>query len=334
MKPLDVSILAIPDAVISTMTGILDVMNSFKMLAGLDDAIPESPPFRVRIAAETLDAVQLASGIPILPQVALDEVHHSHLIIVPSVLVGPCGWTTGRYPRAIDWLKRQHAQGAVLCSACSGIFLLAETHLWDGREATVHFEYRAAFSAVYPEIRLKPEEVLVVSGDNEELVTSGASNTWHDLVLYLAARYASPAAAQSIARFFALQWHRDGLAPYMRFTPRRDHGDAAIAEAQDWIADNYQIASPVEEMMRRSGLSERTFKRRFAAATGFAPISYVQRLRVEEAKRRLERTASSVESIGWEVGYEDPSAFRRVFARIAGVTPARYRRQFQVPCYD
>src|SRR3712207_8012755 len=114
--------------------------------------------------------------------------------------------------------------------------------------------------------------------------------TWHDLVLYLIARHVGATAAQTVARYFALQWHHDGLAPYIVFQGRRDHGDAAVANAQAWLATHFSIASPVEEMIRRSDLPERTFKRRFTEATGFAPIDYVPCLRIEDAKRRLERT--------------------------------------------
>ena len=157
--------------------------------------------------------------------------------------------------------------------------------------------------------------------------------SWHDLVLYLIARHVGPTAAQAMARFFALQWHRDGLGPYMVFEGRRDHGDAAVLAAQDWLAKHFSAPSPVEEMVRRSGIAERTFKRRFTEATGLAPLDYVQRLRVAEAKRRLERTRDAVDEIGWRVGYEDSAFFRRLFKRITGVSPALYRRQFHIPPY-
>ena len=176
-----------------------------------------------------------------------------------------------------------HTDGALLCSACSGVFLLAETGLLDGREATVHWGYADAFAKAYPRVPLSPERVLVVSGERQEFITSGASMTWHDLVLYLIARHVGATAAQTVARYFALQWHHDGLAPYIVFQGRRDHGDAAIADAQAWLANHFSVVSPVEEMLRRSGLAERTFKRRFTHATGFAPIDYVQRLRIEDA---------------------------------------------------
>jgi transcriptional regulator GlxA family with amidase domain len=117
----------------------------------------------------------------------------------------------------------------------------------------------------------------------------------------------------------------------MVFQGRTDHGDAEIQGAQRWLCQHFSLASPVEEMVRRSKLAERTFKRRFASATGLTPIGYVQRLRVEDAKRRLERTDAPVDEISWRVGYEDPAFFRRLFKRTTGLAPGAYRRRFRIP---
>jgi transcriptional regulator GlxA family with amidase domain len=180
-------------------------------------------------------------------------------------------------------------------------------------------------------VTIHPERVLVISGHREELVCSGASTTWHDMVLYLIARHAGATAAQAVARMFALQWHQDGLAPYIVFEGRTDHGDAEIGSAQQWLAAHFSVASPVDEMIKRSRLAERTFKRRFTAATGLTPIDYVQRLRIEDAKRRLERTDASVDEISWRVGYEDAAFFRRLFRRTTGMAPGAYRKRFRIP---
>jgi transcriptional regulator GlxA family with amidase domain len=332
-RPLHVSLVAIPDAVISTLTGVHDVLGAFRMLAGLEPSIPAEPPFILDIVSSARGNVLLASGLPVEARRAVSEIEATDIIVVPSVLLRSEGWKTGRYPEIVDWTKRMHAQGALLCSACSGVFLLAETGLFDGRETTVHWVYAEAFAKVFPRVPLLPERVLVVAGERDELVTSGAAMTWHDLVLYLIARHVGATAAQTIARSFALQWHHDGLAPYMVFRGRLDHGDATVAGAQSWLATHFSVASPVEEMVRRSGLAERTFKRRFTEATGFAPIDYVQRLRIEDAKRRLERTDASADEISWQVGYEDPAFFRRLFKRVTGLTPGVYRKRFQVPAF-
>ena len=332
-QSLHVSLIAIPDAVISTLTGIYDVMNAFKMLGGVDSAIPAVPPFRIEIVGETRGTVALASGMPVETHRGIAELRATDIVIVPSILLTGDRWEKGRYPELVAWLRAAHAGGAVLCSACSGIFLLAETGLFDKVEATVHWGYADAFKKGFPNIPVHPDRVLVVSGPREELVSSGASMTWHDLVLYLIARYVGATAAQSVARMFALQWHHDGLAPYIVFEGPRNHGDSVIVSAQEWLAVNFSVGSPVDEIIRKSGLAERTFKRRFTNATGFAPIEYIQRLRIEDAKRRLERTDASVDEIGWRVGYEDSAFFRRLFKRTTGLSPAQYRRRFQIPNY-
>jgi transcriptional regulator GlxA family with amidase domain len=331
-EPLHVSLVAIPEAVMSTLSGIFDVMNAFVVMP-TGSAPVHAPPFRVEIVGLRPGPLELASRLPVTVQRSVAALDRTDIIIVPSVLLGPEGWRKGQHPELVAWLHAMHRRGALLCSACSGIFLLAETGLFAGMDATVHFGYARAFAASYPDVPIHPERVLVISGKREELISSGASMTWHDLVLYLIGRHAGATAAQAVARFFALQWHQDGLAPYIVFEGRNDHGDAAIQAAQDWIAGHFSVANPVEEMIRRTGLAERTFKRRFTSATGLSPIAYVQRLRIEDAKRRLERTESSVDEISWQVGYEEPAFFRRLFKRVAGLAPGAYRRRFKIPDY-
>jgi transcriptional regulator GlxA family with amidase domain len=331
VRPLHVSLVALPDAVLSTLTGIYDVMNASAMMAGRDAAVPTETPFKVEIVGTKPGPLALASGVPLEVQRAVRDVRETDIIIVPSILLSEPTWRGGRYAELVDWAARMHDAGALLCSACSGLFLLAETGLFDGKEATVHWDYGPSFRKTFPRVALLPERVLVVSGEREELVTSGASTTWHDLVLYLIVRHVGATAAQATARFFALQWHHEGLAPYIVFRGRSDHGDALIGNVQEWLATHFSLANPVEEMIKRSGLAPRTFKRRFKEATELAPIDYVQRLRVEDAKRRLERTDAPVEEIGWRVGYEDPAFFRRLFKRTTGLSPGSYRRKFRIP---
>jgi transcriptional regulator GlxA family with amidase domain len=160
---------------------------------------------------------------------------------------------------------------------------------------------------------------------------SGASASWHDLALYLVARYAGPSAAQTIAKFFLLQWHTDGQAPYIIFQEETDHGDAVILKAQQWMKENLDSDNPIEEVVRHSGLPERSFKRRFSKATGHSPIEYMQNLRVEAAKQQLESGDKAVDEISYSVGYEDAAFFRRLFKRTTGLTPGAYRKKFRVP---
>ncbi|WP_109211967.1 MULTISPECIES: helix-turn-helix domain-containing protein [Microbacterium] len=328
-RTLDVSVVALPDTGVATMFGVLDVLNSFALMGIGDPAAPA--PFRARIVGADEGPLMGVSGVPVPVSRAVGDIEKTDIVIVPSIVLGADGWQTGRYPELVDWASRMHEQGALLCSACSGIFLLAETGRFDDRDVTVHYDYATQLRRAHPDVRVHPERALLVTGARDELVTSGASTTWHDLVLYLTGRFAGAALAQETARMFALQWHQDGLAPYMVFEGRTDHGDAVIADAQDWLRTHYSVAAPVEQLVVRSGLAERTFKRRFTEATGVSPLTYVQRLRVEEAKRRLEQTEESVEAVGWHVGYEDPAFFRRLFKRVTGLPPGAYRKRYRVP---
>jgi transcriptional regulator GlxA family with amidase domain len=330
-NPRHVSLVALPDAAISTLFGIYDVMNVFALMGGSNPVLGAHAPFRIEIVGEASGPMRLASGVSLDVQQPIGAVRASDIVIVPSILLRPEGWEKGRYPHLVEWLRAMHGRGAVLCSACSGIFLLGETGLFDGKDVTVHYDYARALTAAFPAIPVHPERALVIAGAREELVSSGASTNWHDLVLYLIARFAGATVAQEVARLFALQWHQDGLAPYMIFEGRLDHGDGEITSAQEWLRENFSLVNPVEEVVKRSRLAERTFKRRFANATGLTPIAYVQRLRVEDAKRRLERTEASVDEVSWRVGYEDAAFFRRLFRRITGLAPGVYRRRFRVP---
>jgi len=329
--PYHVSVVALPDAVASTLFGIFDVMNAFPIAGLSPPEMGTCQPLHAEIVGLRTGSLTLASRVPIEVQRAVDSIDATDVVIVPSVLLGAEGWQKGRYPELVAWLLRMHEHGAILCSACSGIFLLAETGLFDGRHASVHYGYASAFAATFPSVQIHPERVLVVSGTRDELVSSGASTTWHDMALYLVARYAGATVALEVARMFALQWHQNDLTPYMSFQGKMDHNDGHIRSAQLWLSKHFSVSNAVEEMIKRSSLAERTFKRRFTSATGLAPIAYVQRLRIEDAKRRLERTDASVDEISWKVGYEDSAFFRRLFKRTTGLTPGAYRKRFRIP---
>ena len=162
---------------------------------------------------------------------------------------------------------------------------------------------------------------------------TGGVMSWHDLALHLIQRYVGPTAAQAMARLLMLQWHAEGQAPYIGFSPAMDHGDAIVRRLQDWLRDHYRVANPVEEIVRLSGLPARSVQRRFRNATGYAPVTYVQNLRIEAARRALERTDRPVEDVSIEAGYENTAFFRRLFKRATRMTPGAYRRKFRMSAF-
>jgi transcriptional regulator GlxA family with amidase domain len=328
-----VSIVAIPEAMVSPVSGLFETFKAAgSMAAPQDRRKARGEPFEVEIVGERAGTIEGPSGLTVSAQRAVGEIDRTDVVIVPSMAFGEkIAWVPGRHPAMVAWIRAMYERGATVCSACTGGMLTAEAGLLDGHEATIHWVAEPHFRERHPEVVLRLDEVLVVSGDGGRLVTSGAANAWHDLALYLIARHVGPATAQAMARFYLIQWHRGGQAAFQVFDPGTDHGDAVVLAAQRWIAENYAIAAPVAEMVRRSRLPPRTFKRRFRAATGETTISYVQRIRVERAKRALETGSAPIEEISWAVGYEDAASFRRLFKRLTGLTPGEYRRRFRMP---
>lgn len=319
-----ISLLAVPEVYMSSLSGFYDTFGTAsKLSAG-------RVKLEVEIVAPVSELESRPSGMPILAHRTLAEVTDSDVVIVPTTVDNGAGWIDDSHPSAARWLAEMYERGSTVCSACSGALLLAESGLLDGQEITTHWLLAATFRARFPSVRVHLDRELVASGDDGRIVTSGASSAWHDLALYLIARVGGGELAYETAKFFMYQWHRDGQALYVDFEERLDHGDAAVLRAQAWVADNVAMANPVESMTEQSGLAARSFKRRFRDATGHSPISYVQHLRVQHAKRMLARTEQSVEDIAWGVGYEDASAFHRLFKRITQVTPGTYRRKMEV----
>jgi transcriptional regulator GlxA family with amidase domain len=182
----------------------------------------------------------------------------------------------------------------------------------------------------YPQVRLRPERILVRSGHDGRIVTSGGTGSWEDLALFLVGSLCGEAEAIRTSKIFVFGDRSEGQLPYAVMRRPDRHDDAAIAASQEWIASNYAVAHPVARMAEHSGMNERTFARRFKIATGYAPVDYVQTLRVEEAKQMLETTDEPTDVVARAVGYEDPAYFRLLFKRKCGVSPARYRRRFRL----
>jgi transcriptional regulator GlxA family with amidase domain len=206
--------------------------------------------------------------------------------------------------------------------------MLAEAGLLDGLEAACHWAYRDMFRAHYPKVKLRDEAILCFAGKDSRIVTAGGTMSWHDLALYLIEHFGSHKQAVLSAKAFLIGDRRDGQRSFAIMAPRIQQSDRAIADSQAWIAENYTCENPVARMAEHAGLTSRTFARRFRASTGYEPMDYVQSLRIEEAKQLLETGNLAVEDVGHAVGYEDPTSFRRLFKRRAGLTPAAYRRKF------
>jgi transcriptional regulator GlxA family with amidase domain len=329
-RPRRVSIIALPESMGTPIHGLYETLTLVDAVAG-NEGGGGARLFDVEVVGPRRGVFPGACGLPLEAHRSLAEVDDTDIVLMASMLLDNQEWIVGSHPETVAWLRQMHRRGADLCSACAGALLLAETGLIDGLEATTHWAFADTFQRNFPNVRLRVEEVLITAGRSGEFVMSGAASSWQDLILYLIARHASPTAAQAVGRFLLYQWHADAQAPYLSFAPSPAHGDAIIRDLQAWLQQHYALARPVEEMARRSGLATSSFKRRFKRATGYSPLEYVQHVRVEEAKKRLERTEDPIDEICCAVGYEEPPFFRRLFRRVTRLTPGEYRRKFRVP---
>jgi transcriptional regulator GlxA family with amidase domain len=328
-KPARVLLFALPETAGSALYGMLDVLLAAGNLwQHLVRSEPSRRLFDVRVAALTRIPFTCGNGIPVRPDAGIDENPGADIVILPEIWLGPDESIAGRYPELMDWLRRCHAGGVSIYSACSGAVLLAESGLLDGCDATSHWGYQDLFRRQYPRVRFRPEPNLVFADRRGRIVTAGGTTSWHDLALHVISRHASPGEALRIAQVYLLKWHAEGQLPYATLVRRQPHADAVVRRCEDWLAAHYREPDPVSVAVRRAGVPARTLKRRFRIATGSSLIERVQNLRVERAKRLLESTRTAVEDIGAEVGYADGSFFRRLFRRRTGLSPAQYRRMF------
>ena len=324
-----IAILALPQASASVIYGMYDLFHS----AGRDwsaivDGAPGEPVLRPVIVSTGTEPLSVVNGVSVRPEATIDEIGQPDVICLPEVAVDPHDACVGVFDREIAWLKRCHANGAILASACSGALLFAEAGLLDGHDATTHWAFCDPISRRHPRIRMRPQSALVVSGEGQRLIMAGGGASWADLALYLIARLAGVEHAMQTARINVIDWHAIGQQPFAHLSRSRQVGDAVIACCQAWIAEHYHEPAPVAAMVRQSELPERTFKRRFEKATGLSPLEYVHTLRLEEAKQMLETGDAPVEAIANAVGYEDAGFFGRLFKRKVNLSPVQYRRRF------
>ncbi|KHL58405.1 GlxA family transcriptional regulator [Xanthomonas cannabis] len=244
------------------------------------------------------------------------------LILPPSLGDAP---DKERNASLIDWLRVQHAQGAMLCSVCAGAFLLAGTGIMDGRRMTTHWLHAAALQQRFPAVQVDSDEMLIDAGD---VMSAGGVMSWTDLGLRLVDRLLGPAIMLETARVLLVDPPGRQQRYYSMFSPRLTHGDAAILRVQHWLQETGAQQVALSSLAAQAGLEARTFLRRFQKATGMTSTEYGQRVRVGRARVLLETTAMTIDTIAWEVGYQDAAAFRKVFKRILGLSPGDYRQRF------
>jgi len=305
------------------VTGPLEVFaGANRWQSGQDPDSPGDPAYRIRAASLAGRPVRTSSGLRLVPDEDLADQ------VGPDVLIVPGGEGTRRAdPGLVAWLSTHGPRARRLVSVCTGAFLLAEAGLLDRRRVTTHWAYCATLAARFPEITVDPDPIFVTDG---HVTTSAGVTAGIDLALALVEDDLGRDAALDIARHLVVFLRRPANQAQFSTQLAAQLADREpLREVQRWIADHPAADLSVETLASRASLSPRQFARAFAAEVGMPPGRYVDRVRLETARRRMEDTADGVEETARRCGYRTPEAMRRAFVRALGVSPAEYRRRFR-----
>lgn len=324
-----VAILAYQEVTASAVYAMHDLLSAAgRDWAFITTGVPGPQRMQPYIVSARKGEVLTANGAWIRTDYGFDDCPQPDIVCVPDFTLAPDDACIGRFDSEVAWLRYCYATGAALSCTCTGAVMLAQTGLLDGMEATIHWTYAPSLAKHYPRLKVDPDKALVVTGTDHRIVMAGGGTSHLDLILYLIARFVGLTEALEVAKAYLIVWHDQGQRPFTSLMTGRQTSDALIVRCQEWAAYHYAEAVPVATMVRLSGLPERTFVRRFSAATGMSPLDYIHALRLEEAKQILETQELPVETVALEVGYQDNGFFGRMFRRRVGMTPGQYRKRF------
>lgn len=321
-----ITLLAYPDCSLLSIFGPMEafaIANLWRRAPGRNER-DDAPLFSWDIVSLDGKAVKGYGGVPIQPHRSIHAVDETDFILLPAFLP-PLDFVGKASEEVLAWIRFRHARNTLIGATCTGAFLLAETGLLNGKEATTNWAFARYFKKLYPGVRLKPERILSV---DEGLICSGATTSFLDLCLYLIEKFGSEDLAARCAKSLLVESGRRSQAPYVVFDSQKNHTDDKILEAQAYMEGKFSETFFLDDLALDLGISPRHFKRRFKSATGDSPLAYLQRLRIEAAKRKLETTQETVDEITWQVGYEDSNSFRRLFRKHTGLSPREYRERF------
>ncbi|MEX2364355.1 MAG: helix-turn-helix domain-containing protein, partial [Balneolaceae bacterium] len=303
------------------------VSGALELLSGTIRFLQEQgkpPVFEVELVSEKLKNIQLQFPVQFICDKTIDEVTQTDLIIVPSFIGGP-EIASEKNKKVVDWIRKMHQNGTEVASLCRGSYFLAEAGVLSGRSCTSHWRAIEDMQHRYPKIKMLPDVVIT---DQDGVYTSGGAFSSIHLVLYLVEKFCGRELSIQISKLFSIDLDRVSQAHFAVFKGQREHDDDEILKAQSFIEQNYQNQISVEAIAGQTHMSKRNFIRRFKKATHNTPLEYLQRVKVEAAKKALEKNVQNIGSLMYDVGYNDAKTFRSVFKRTTGLTPQDYRKKY------
>lgn len=316
-----ISVVMHEDVVLSAVTGAMDLVNGVNDLAG---ALGMAAPFSIELVGTRFKNISVSSSVQFLCNKTMTDVLNTDLVLIPP-FVGDADTILEKHKSIVEWIQVQNSRKTEWASLCVGAYFLAEAGLLDNRKATAHWKAIDHLKVKYPSVDFQPDKIIT---DHEGVYTSGGAFSSLNLILYLIEKFCGKEIAIAISKDFAIEFGRPSQNYFSIFKGQRRHEDGAIHKAQDYIEKNFLQSLHIDQIATYCNMSKRNFIRRFIHSTGLTPLEYIQRLKIESAKKALESTTHPISSVMYDVGYNDSKTFREVFKKITGLTPQAYQAKY------
>jgi transcriptional regulator GlxA family with amidase domain len=308
-------------------TSLVNIEGTHQILTEVNNlrtGIGKAPLFNIQLVGLSKETSQREGLFTIKPDCLLHEVPKTDLVIIPAI--------HGHFPTIvadnqafIQWTVQQYHQGAEVASLCIGSFFLAATGLLKGKQCATHWRFANEFRAMYPDIALVDDRIIT---DEDGLYTSGGAYAYLNLLVYMIEKYAGREIAILVAKAFMIDIDRTLQSPFIIFQGQKSHEDETVRKAQEYIEKNFEEKITVDQLAGTFAVGRRSLERRFKKATCNTVTEYIQRVKIEAAKKDLETGRKNVHEVMYDVGYSDVKAFRTIFKKITGLSPIEYRNKY------
>ena len=324
-----IAYLITPDSKLFGLADVIDMLKGANELAQTFGS--EQSLFEVSVVGIDKKPVEFHGNTIISPDYSIEQRKQAKILIIPAFEKGNYKDYIEKYGSVIGWLKSHHAVGATLMGLCSGAFLVAATGLLNGKKCTTHWVAKDIFRDLFPEVTLESQYILV---KEERIITSGGSTNALYAILYLIHQHFGRTIALHMSKLYEIELGRFSQSQFEIFQPHKSHYDTEILNVQQYLEKNFSNIHSINEVMDKFNLGKRQFFRRFKECTFDTPFKYLQKIRIEAAKNKLESSNLTVSEIAFQVGYGEVSSFRKVFKDLTGIPPDQYRRKNQLAYWE
>ncbi|MBO9153787.1 GlxA family transcriptional regulator [Chitinophaga sp. GCM10012297] len=308
----------------TSVTNIEGSLQIFSEVNGFLTALGREPRFIVELVGLEKNNSQRDGLFSIRPEKLIGEIKKTDLIVIPAIH-GDQQKALELNKDLIPWIKDQYNRGAEIATFCIGAFFLAGTGLMKGKQCATHWKFANEFRNMYPDVNLVDHKIMT---GEDGIYTSGGAYSWLNLTVYLIEKHAGRDVAILVSKAYMIDIDRTSQSPFIMFEGQKTHEDEPIKKAQEYIEKNFEEKITVDQLAVMFALGRRNLERRFKKATSNTVVEYIQRVKIEVAKKGLETSRKSVNELMYDVGYNDTKAFRTVFKRVTGLSPIEYRNKY------